>query len=201
MAKVHPNAKENTDAYIDKQDSSIGENLSELRQFILSLHNGIEEDWKWGAPSFAYNGLICWMVSFKDFIGLNFYKGSLIEDYNGLFESRGVDDKNNRLIYFYHGTKPDLEAVRPYIIEAIRLNEKGLKPKPIRKELILPDFFSSALNSNKTAKSKFEALSYSKKKDYIDWLSSAKRQETRLKRLEQAMSFIENDIDRHAKYR
>lgn len=201
MAKVHPKAKENIDAYIEKQDPSIGKNLIELRQFILSLHDGIEEDWKWGAPSFAYKGLICWMVSFKEFIGLNFYKGSLIEDYNGLYESKGIDDKNNRLIYFPHGSKPDLDAIRPYIIEAIRLNENNIKPKAIRKELKLPDYFVEALNANPVAKKKYESLTYSKKKDYVDWLSSAKREETRNKRLEQAMSYIENDIDRHAKYR
>ena len=71
--------------------------------------------------------------------------------------------------------------------------KKESKPKPVReifkwvnpatKEVKLPDEFQSILNKNKNAFVYFDTLSFSNKKEYIEWIVSAKREETRKERL------------------
>jgi uncharacterized protein YdeI (YjbR/CyaY-like superfamily) len=50
-------------------------------------------------------------------------------------------------------------------------------------EAILPEDFQLALYKNKTARKNFEAFSYTSRKNIITWISSAKRAETRQKRI------------------
>ncbi|HAA28290.1 MAG TPA: hypothetical protein DCE56_12160 [Cyanobacteria bacterium UBA8553] len=55
-------------------------------------------------------------------------------------------------------------------------------------ELIIPVDLKQALEANETAKRYFEAFSKSSKKNILFWIESAKRPETRLKRIEQTIS-------------
>lgn len=54
--------------------------------------------------------------------------------------------------------------------------------------LIIPSDLKQALEANKTAKDYFEAFSNSSKKNILFWIDSAKRPETRLKRIEQTVN-------------
>jgi hypothetical protein len=55
---------------------------------------------------------------------------------------------------------------------------------PEKKEVYLPDDISIALEKNKPAATFFNSLSFSNKKEYIEWIVTAKRDETRKKRIE-----------------
>ena len=70
--------------------------------------------------------------------------------------------------------------------------KKEAKPKvreifnwvdPKTKEVKLPDDFASALKKNKKEAAVFDALSFSNKKEYIEWIVTAKREETRSERI------------------
>ena len=91
-----------------------------------------------------------------------------------------------------------------YVKKAARLNEDGVKvPKSkskARPPLVVPDYFKAALQKNKKALSAFEAFSYSHKKEYIEWLSEAKREETRNARLKTAIQWIASGKSRNWKY-
>jgi len=54
--------------------------------------------------------------------------------------------------------------------------------------LVVPLDLRQALEANPTAQQNFEAFSRSSKKKILLWVSSAKRPETRLKRIEQTIS-------------
>jgi len=58
------------------------------------------------------------------------------------------------------------------------------------RELIVPEDLKEALQSDEAARRKFEAFSYSHKKEYVDWIESAKRQETRIARIQKAMAML-----------
>ncbi|HLT33235.1 MAG TPA: YdeI/OmpD-associated family protein [Aquaticitalea sp.] len=198
---IDPKASEKIDRYIDSLDGSDQKMMKKLREIILSSDPKIVEDWKWGAPNFNVCGMVCWLVAFKEHIGINFFKGSLIKDQFKLFDKTGAEDKNNRIIKFSVEDEIDEDKLKYYLFEAIRLNKDGIKPKPIRKELVEPDFFKKALDSNPEIRQKYDALAYSHKKEYIEWLSSAKREETQQNRLEKALEYIRTGVDRHAKYK
>jgi hypothetical protein len=54
---------------------------------------------------------------------------------------------------------------------------------PVAKTVKLPEDLAAALKSNKKAASLFEGLSFTNKKEYIEWIVSAKREETRKQRI------------------
>jgi len=103
-------------------------------------------------------------------------------------------------------TLKDLPAdkkLATYIKEAMRLNDQGIKlskAKPAKKEIATPDYFIKALNKNKEAKQAFENFSYSYKKDYVEWITEAKTEETRNRRIETALEWIAEGKGRNWKY-
>lgn len=64
----------------------------------------------------------------------------------------------------------------------------------------MPADFRSALKKNARARASFEAFSPAKRRDYIEWLNEAKRDETRRRRLETAIGWIEQGKSRNWKY-
>ncbi|MDZ5253999.1 YdeI/OmpD-associated family protein [Clostridium sp. LIBA-8841] len=58
----------------------------------------------------------------------------------------------------------------------------------------LPEDFKLALDKNKVAKDFYESLSYSVKRKYVQWVTSAKKIETREKRINEAVIKLENNI-------
>jgi uncharacterized protein YdeI (YjbR/CyaY-like superfamily) len=99
---------------------------------------------------------------------------------------------------------PPDKVLISYIKEAMRLNDEGIKapkpkPKP-RTELILPDTLLAALKKNQKAQATFENFSYSHKKEYVEWLTEAKRPETKQQRLETAIAWMAEGKPRNWKY-
>ena len=58
----------------------------------------------------------------------------------------------------------------------------------------LPVEFEEKLKINENAYKFYESLSYSQKRKYFQWITSAKREETKIKRMEEAIEKLENSI-------
>ena len=100
---------------------------------------------------------------------------------------------------------PADEQLLALIRKAVQLNESGVKrPAAVRpavkKELIFPEYMTAALKKNKKALAAFEAFSYSHKKEYVEWLTEAKREEARQKRIATMMLWLAEGKSRHWKY-
>jgi hypothetical protein len=54
----------------------------------------------------------------------------------------------------------------------------------------VPEDFTSAMNCNETAVSTFKSLSYTAKKEYVTWITSAKREVTRSERIIKAIALL-----------
>lgn len=86
------------------------------------------------------------------------------------------------------GTYTSSMAARNKVVKA---------PKP---ELKAPPEFSAALKKNKKATTVFDAFSPSCKREYIEWIAEAKREDTRDKRIAQAVEWIAEGKQRNWKY-
>lgn len=64
----------------------------------------------------------------------------------------------------------------------------------------MPDYFTKVLSKNKKAKQVFDAFAYSHKKEYIEWITEAKTEETRNKRMATALEWITEGKGRNWKY-
>ena len=100
---------------------------------------------------------------------------------------------------------PKEKVLIGYIKEAVRINEAGLKAparhKPkTKQELAVPDDLLAALKKNKKALMAFENFSYSRKQEYVEWVTEAKREETRKRRLETALEWMAQGKPRYWKY-
>lgn len=174
--------------------------LKRLRSLLLSGEFGLEEGWKWNAPNYAADGMVCWLAHFKGHVGLNFFKGSLIEDRHGLYDD-ACADKGNRMIKFRSLEDIDEEKLSYYILEGIRLNLDGVKVAPKKIDTSVPEDLASALASaSNFAREFFESLAPSYKRDYIEWITSAKREATRAKRLATTIEWLSEGKKKNWKY-
>ena len=100
---------------------------------------------------------------------------------------------------------PGDKLLAQYIKFAMTLNDNGIKPKkpakPKRKAAPkAPDYFLAALKKNKQARAAFEGFSPSCKREYIDWIADAKQEETRQRRMAQAIAWMAEGKSRNWKY-
>jgi uncharacterized protein YdeI (YjbR/CyaY-like superfamily) len=116
----------------------------------------------------------------------------------GLAESSGL-----RKIVSLDDLPPD-KVMLAYIREAVDLNKSGIKeekPKKVpRKEVEVPKDLLAALKKNKKALATFEAFSPSHKREYVEWITEAKKEETRVKRVTTAIEWLNEGKSRHWKY-
>jgi uncharacterized protein YdeI (YjbR/CyaY-like superfamily) len=191
------------DAYIEKAADFAKPILMQLRESVHEHCPQAEETIKWGFPHFMYQGMLCSMASFKQHCAFGFWKGSLVVDAKGrtLEQAMGQFGRIGQL-----SDLPARSALRAFIRKAMQLNEAGVsarerKPKSgPRKALRAPPDFTAALRRNKAALATYEALTPSKKREYVEWLTEAKTDATREKRLATSIEWLAAGKARYWKY-
>ena len=199
MSKIDPKATEKIDAYLAKFEGEKRELLTRIRTVLRESKFDIVEDWKWSAPNYNHNGMICWLACFKNHIGLNFFKGSLIPDAHKLY-SKDCMDKGNRQLKYTKLEDFNEEQLRYYLFEAISINQKGLKVAPKKIDTELPEDLIQELSQNPKASDFFSGLANSYKRDYIEWITTAKQEKTRAKRLATTIEWLNEGKKKNWKY-
>ena len=198
-SNINPEASQKITEYINNVDGEFHDILVQIRKIITSAEIGLEEDWKWGAPNFYYKGKVCWLASFKKHVGINFFKGSLITDKYNLFEKQ-YEDRINRMIKYTALSEVEEEQLKYYLLEAVELNRQGKKPTPKKTAVDMPEDFQNALNDNPKAQDFFNSLAPSYKKEYIQWVATAKQEATRLKRMDTSIEWLREGKKKSWKY-
>lgn len=172
------------DAYIAKSQDFAKPILTELRSRVHAAVPDIEEDIKWGFPSFMYKGKIFFgMSAFKAHCGAGFWH-PLMRSQDKSPEGIGEFGKITRL-----GELPSHAQFAKLAKKAKKLTDDGVtgparpKPDPNRK-VVVPKDLASHLAKNAKARATFDAFPYSKKNEYVTWINGAKREVTREKRLD-----------------
>lgn len=192
------------DAYIAKAQPFAQPILKRLRTLVHRGCPEVEETVKWGMPYFEYKGPLCGMASFKQHAVFGFWRHKLLNDPQGYLEERraqgGSAMGNLGRITSIEDLPPDA-VILDFIRQAKKLNDAGVKlarPKP--KPLRIPSYFTAALKKNKKALATFEGFSSSHKKEYVEWVTEAKTEETRTKRLATAIEWMAEGKVRNWKY-
>jgi uncharacterized protein YdeI (YjbR/CyaY-like superfamily) len=193
------------DAYIAKAADFAKPILNHLRNLVHQACPEVEEAFKWSFPCFMYKGILCNMAAFKEHSAFGFWKGSLMFANDPAVKKRTSEAMGHFGRITRLADLPADKIILGYIKEAVRLHDAGIKPPPkpksnSRKELVVPHCLSSALKKNKQAQATFEQFSYSHKKEYVEWFTEAKRDETRDKRLETAITWLAQGKPRNWKY-
>ncbi len=183
------------DEYIEKSPDFAKPVLTHLREMIHEVCPDAEEVIKWKFPTFMYKGkILCSITSFKQYCSLGFW---LHQDMKTLKELETTAEKSSM---FSLGKITRMEDLPPQpqlkkaIKEAMELTDRGVTMKraaPTKTETVIPGYFKEALQQNKQALEIFEKSAPSFRKEYISWITEAKTETTRNKRMEQALAWIE----------
>jgi len=145
---------------------------------------------------------MCSMASFKQHCAFGFWKQSLLEDAAFPAEKTAMGSFG-RLTSVKD--LPDDKTMKKLIGDAMKLNDEGVKVKRAfvskdKKELIVPDVLLRTLAKNKAAAETFNNFPYSCKRDYVDWITEAKTDATRDKRLATTIEWLAEGKRRNWKY-
>ncbi len=200
MAKVkhNPDAKQLIDDGIGQAGPFAQIICRKLRSIIIKAEPGIIEDWKWG-PNYYKDGMVCGFWHFKKHVSFVFFQGALLKDKKKVLQ-QNPGNLHNRHIKYADIKEVDEKLLIEYITEAVMNNEKGFKLRGAKdKTVVIPQDFKKLLAKNKALKI-FEAMSYSKRKDYVQWIDGAKQAVTRGKRIETALGKIAENQGLNDKY-
>ena len=193
------------DSYIAKSADFAKPILTHIRELVHKACVDVEEKMKWSFPHFDYKGeMMCSMAAFKQHAAFGFWKASLMKD-PVLVENAKSESAMGHLGRLCSlKDLPSDKKITAWIKEAMALTDKGIKivkPKPVeKKELVVPDYFTAALKKNKKASAVFGAFAYSHKKEYLQWITEAKTEETRNSRMATAMEWMAEGKPRAWKY-
>ena len=194
-------------ASVEEYIASAGEwkaSLILLRELFSST--SLEETIKWGMPVYTLNNKnVAGISAFKSWTGIWFYQGVLLKDEKGVLIN-AQEGTTKALRQWRFTSVNEISARRAtilaYLDEAIRNQKQGKEVKPDRnKILLIPAELEQALSQDPALKDSFEALSLSKKREFAEHVGSAKREETRIQRLEKVIPMILEGIGLSDKYR
>lgn len=194
-----PSHDPRVDAYIAKSADFARPILEEIRARVHAACPQVEETIKWGMPSFVHAGaILCGMAAFKQHASFGYWKHALV---------MGEAERDGMGSYGRLASVRDLPPkarMQADLRKAMKLNEDGVKPErrksAPRPAPEVPDELASALEKNKAAKATFDAFAPGCRREYIEWIVEAKREETRAKRLAQALEWMAQGKRRNWKY-
>lgn len=178
------------------------EALEILRSIILTTE--MKETIKWGVPVYTVNDKnVIGLGAFKAYVGIWFYQGVFLEDKaKKLLNAQEGKTKGLRQWRFNTVEDIDKDLVLHYVKEAIQNQKDGKEIKPVRSKIIkIPKELVMALDANENLKKSFEQLTPFKQREYSEYIATAKREATRVTRIEKIGPMILGGIGLHDKYR
>jgi uncharacterized protein YdeI (YjbR/CyaY-like superfamily) len=205
-----PKANPKVDAYIQKAKPFAQPILTHIRKVVHTACPGVEETIKWSRPFFEYKGVILGNMSgFKEHCAFGFWgkeMGAALKESGALRD--GAMGSLGRITSV--DTLPPEKQLIAWVRQAASSIEKGTHISPIaarnkvvkapKPALKTPAEFETALRKNKKAAAAYTALSPSCKREYIEWIADAKREETRDQRIATAIKWISEGKQRNWKY-
>lgn len=185
------------DDYIAKAAPFAQPILTHLRNAVHLAVPGLDEGIKWGMPHFIYKG--------KNLAGIAAFKAHCAFVIHG--DGRQGDAMGQYGKIAAMADLPGDNEIKSKLVAAMeRIDSAGtaLKPKAAPRMAkpdlpILPEF-AAALAANPQAKATLEAFAPSHRREYLEWISEAKRPETRDKRIAQATEWLAEGKKRNWKY-
>jgi uncharacterized protein YdeI (YjbR/CyaY-like superfamily) len=194
------------DAYIAKAAPFARPILEHLRAVVHGACPEAQESLKWGMPFFSYRDApMCMMAAFRQHCGFGFWRHARV--FGEATPDASLDDGMGQ--FGKLATVADLPPKRELaalVRKAMALNEAGVKaarpkaaPKPPPE---VPDELAAALAQRRHAAARrtWEAFPPGAQRDYVEWLTEARTDATRQKRLATTLEWLAEGKRRHWKY-
>ena len=182
------------------------------RKIRSAMHKAcpdVVESIKWSSPFFEHEGILAGVMPFKAHINFTFWRGMQMKSGKGLLEKVG-DTGMGMMRLETESDVPPARTLQAMVKEAVKLNIAAkaegcaptgkLGPRKKASAVKAPADLMAALKRKKKALATFEGFTYSKRKEYVGWITEAKREETRSKRVAQAVEWMAEGKPRNWKY-
>lgn len=172
----------------------------------LALAQDLTPKIKWSRPVYTMDGKnVIGTGGFKDHCGIWFFQGAFLKDeQNLLTNAQEGKSQAMRQMKFKAGDKIDEGIITKYFKEAILNHKKGLSVKPaakVKKQPQFPVLLKNALSENKALSKAYYELNPYKQNEYAEYISEAKQDKTKIRRLEKILPMIFAGIGLNDKYR
>jgi uncharacterized protein YdeI (YjbR/CyaY-like superfamily) len=188
------------DAYIDTKAADFAKPiLRHLRAMIHEACPDCEEAIKWGMPNFMYRGkILANMAAFKAHASFGYWNDTMLRE-----------DEQNRSAMGQFGRLTSIDDLPPRAAlialtrKSMALVEGGAKIERRRAPkapLTVPQDLQAAIDAAPAARATWAAFPPSCQREYVEWVTEAKREETRAKRLGQTVEWLAEGKRRNWKY-
>lgn len=180
------------DSYITKHPEWVAE-LEELREIISTLD--LQEQFKWGMPVYSHQSKnVIGIGATKKYVGIWFFQGGLLKDLQGKLVN-AQEGKTQAMRQWRFANAKEIRQNQSLILEYIRESIDNFKSGMIirpqtQKKLEIPVALKMLFDNNSALKDAYDQLSLSKKREFADYISEAKRESTKTKRLEKITPMI-----------
>jgi uncharacterized protein YdeI (YjbR/CyaY-like superfamily) len=187
------------DAYIAKAKPFAQPILKHIRKAVHAGCPEVEETIKWSTPHFTWHGMLCAMAAFKEHVRFGFWKGELLGlggDASGVTQFGRITSIDDL---------PPEKTLVALVKKAAKLNAEGVRSPRLarpasRRTVDVPDYVLDALKTDNKARQTFDAFSPSHRREYVEWITEAKRHETRTRRLETMLAWLKEGKPRNWKH-
>jgi hypothetical protein len=187
------------DTYIGKAPDFARPILEHLRDVVHAACPQVEEDIKWGAPHFLHHGMLASMAAFKAHACFGFWRGKELFPDGRAGGAMGDFGKLTSV-----RDLPAKKTLTALVKQAMALNESGAaRPKRVAKAKAPPvpsPAFAAALGANRKAARVFADFPPGQQREYVAWIDEAKGEDTRARRIAQAVEWIAEGKRRNWKY-
>lgn len=193
-----PTLDPRVDTYIENAPEFAQPILIELRRRIHAACPDVTETIKWKMPSFEYRGILAGMAAFKKHIAFGFWKDELLKKEKA---HAATVTQAGRLQVL--ADLPPKAAFQKVVKRAMELNAEGTtvpRKKAARRTIPMHPDLVRALAANEKARAVFDAFAPGCQREYLEWIAEAKKDETRARRIEQAIDWIGAGKKRNWKY-
>lgn len=188
-----PRKDPRVDAYIANAAPFARPILKHLRNVVHRGCPDVVETIKWRMPHFDYKGMFIGMAAFKQHCSFGFWQEAAraLGGSGADTDSMGQFGRITSL-----ADLPDETTLIRYVRNAAEIKDSNVRAPAARKPrakpapLEIPDYLATALKKNNRAQQNFDNFSYSHRKEYLEWITGAKREETRERRLATALGWI-----------
>ncbi|MEL6971577.1 MAG: DUF1801 domain-containing protein [Bacteroidota bacterium] len=190
------------DDFISDQDNW-KDALVILREILHETE--LEEKVKWSFPCYTLqNKNVVGLGSFKSYCGLWFFQGVFLEDPAGvLVNAQDGKTKGMRQWRFNSIEEIDRDLVKAYVEEAIQNQKEGKEVKAARpvKKVVVPPEMAALFTSEPDYQLAFDSFTPGKQREFAEYITEAKREATKLSRLEKIKPMLLNGVGLNDKYK
>lgn len=195
-----------------KRATSVDEYLENAAQWQNELRRpravlqstSLQEEVKWGAPAYTHNGkIVVGVGGFKNWFCLWFHQSELLQDPADVLVN-AQEGKTKALRQWRMTSKSDIEAatIKRYVNEAVALADAGVAIRATRaKVVVVPEELQKATRRCKGATAAYRKLTPGKQREYADHIGSAKRDDSKKRRIDKILPMIVAGVGLHHKYR